>query len=478
MKRLKALGVVTICIISCLVARLFYVSVIDGKSLAKQAVSQRTQKVSFDSPRGIIYDRNMIKITNAKMELIYDGETPYYVDKRNDGLLSHVIGYISPDGNGCGIEGAFDYALSSDGKDSFSYLKDINNNKVSSGYAVDSDKSYKGISLTIDYHIQKITEEAMDKYNVSGAAVMVECESGEIVAMASRPNFDRKNLSAYLGGTQGELVNKAICAYNPGSVFKTVVAAAYLEEVADEARRFSCGGKTTVDGVEFVCHKQDGHGEQDFVLAFANSCNCAFYETGTQLGAETIYKYSSAFGIGDEVMKINKIVESKGYVPKKTASKAEIANVSIGQGDVMVTPLQVADIFCTICNGGVRKQISLIKGIVDETGARQSVAPSDMGRVISETTARRMQDAMRAVVEYGTGQAAQIEGYGAGGKTGSAETGWEKDGEIMQQGWFAGFFPADSPKYVLVVLAENGKSGSESACPVFKEIGENVCKIR
>jgi len=96
--------------------------------------------------------------------------------------------------------------------------------------------------------------------------------------------------------------------------------------------------------------------------------------------------------------------------------------------------------------------------------------------VISETTARRLLDMMNTAVLEGTGHRAQVDIYGAGGKTGSAETGWEKNGKLMQQGWFAGYFPAENPKYVCVVIAEGGNSGGDSACPVFKMIADNMCK--
>lgn len=477
MKRVKIVFSLFLAAAVLLTSRLFYIGVIKNKSLAEQAVAQRTQSISFESPRGIIYDKNMVRITNAQMQLVCSGDTPYYIDEKSGGFLSHVIGYISPDGKGSGIEGAFDYVLAPDGKSKISYLKDINNNRTSEGYAVDTKKSYKGIALTIDSHIQKITEDAMDKFGINGAAVVVDCESGGIAAMASRPTFDRTNLASYLNGTDGELVNKAICAYNPGSVFKIVVAAAALENSIGENGRYFCDGTAEIDGTEFACHNEEGHGEQDLCLAFANSCNCAFYKIGSEVGAEQIYKYASAFGIGSEVLRINGIYENTGFVPKAASSAAELANISIGQGDVMLTPLQAADMLCTICNGGVRRQIALIKGIVDENGECREVASSETGRIIGESTARKLTEMMKAAVESGTGTAAQLEKCSAGGKTGSAETGWIKNGNLMQQGWFAGFFPSDNPKYVCVVIAENGKSGSSSACPVFKEIGDKICKI-
>lgn len=442
------------------------------------AVAQRTEKIKFTSPRGIIYDRNMIKLADSEMKVVINDGKPYYVDKRTNGMLNHVIGYISGDGSGCGIEGAFDYVLSSGETSSVSYLKDINNNKKSEGYSLEVEKNYGGVCLTIDYHIQKITEEAMDKFKINGGAVVVDVDSGEIVAMASRPDFDRHNLAEYLDGEDGELVNKCIAKYNPGSVFKTIVAAAALENSVGEETVYECKGRVEIDGREYVCHKKEGHGLVTVDEAFALSCNCAFYQMGLKLGMDRIYSCATSFGIGREVLNINGIAEARGYVPRVAFSDGEVANASIGQGDVMATPLQIADIMCTVCNGGVRKQLTLIKGLADSNGICNQVGAADIGAVVSRGTARRLMDMMVLAVESGTGNTAQIGGFGAGGKTGSAETGWQKNGELMQQGWFAGFFPAGNPRYVCVVIAENGKSGSDSACPVFREIGERVCELR
>ncbi len=475
MKRLKSVFISFGIVATLLVARIFYISVIQNEQLTKSVVAQRTSKVSFKSPRGIIYDRNMIKITDAQMRLVVKDGNPYYIGDRTSNILSHVIGYISGDGKGSGIEGAFNYVLASDDNSSISYLKDINNNKVSQGYAINMDNSYKGVSLTIDYHIQKIVEEAMDSLLIKGAAIVTDCKSGEILAMASRPDYDVNNLADYLDGTDGELLNKGILQYNPGSVFKIIVATAFLENCYNDEMEYVCTGKTEIDGIEFVCHKEDGHGIQSIEQAFANSCNCAFYNIGKIVGIEEIHKYSYDFGIGSEVLKINGIYEYSGYVPQRAYSLADLANISIGQGDVMVTPLQIADILCTICNGGIRNQLSLVRGIVDDDGICSETKSGVVGRVISETTSRRLINMMNTAVSGGTGINAQVEYYGAGGKTGSAETGWKKDGKLMQQGWFAGYFPAKNPKYACVVIAENGNSGSDSACPVFRLIAESMC---
>jgi len=133
--------------------------------------------------------------------------------------------------------------------------------------------------------------------------------------------------------------------------------------------------------------------------------------------------------------------------------------------------------FCTIANGGIRKSLTLTDGIVDQNGNYTQTKTKGTKRVISAQTAAALRKMLRTAVKEGTGTNAQIEGWGAAGKTGSAQSGWEKDGELMTHGWFGGYFPEENPKYVCVVLAENGKSGAASAAPVFREIGEGIKKL-
>ncbi|MBR0278179.1 MAG: penicillin-binding protein 2 [Clostridia bacterium] len=474
MKRLKIFVIFMIFAAMALTFRLAYICIVKKEDYSQKAVGQRVERLKYSGIKGVIYDRNMISITDYNNITVKDGKLFFQGNKTNN-LLSHVIGYVSDDGKGSGIIGAFADALSN-GEKAVSCLKGPDG-KVPDGYLYQRDSRYSGISLTIDYHMQKIAENAMDKYGIKGAAVVADCKTGEILAMASRPNFDKNNIAKYLNGTEGELVNKAISAYNPGSVFKIAVAAAALETSLNEERTYSCSGETEIDGRAFACHKEDGHGTLNVKEAFANSCNSAFYSIGIETGADMICKYARLFGFGKEVLKINGICEDEGVIPSGDYTDAQTANISIGQGDVMVTPLQVADMMCTICNGGIRNQMKIIRGFVDADGKCRPTDPVQTGRVISKSTADKIISMMIEAVKSGTGIEAQIEKYGAGGKTGSAETGWEKDGELMTQGWFAGFFPAEEPKYVCVVVAENGKSGSKSACPVFRQIGEDICNI-
>lgn len=523
--RIKSLGYTFLCFVLLLAIRIGYIAICEGESLSKEATAQRTQKVPIKTVRGIIYDRNMIAITegqnrlrvavmpqecdnidlvsrllgepinqkgiqifnlnttNEKQSELFNmpGVMLFSVSERynNMGLLSHIIGYTSDNG-GFGIERAFEKQLVASETDTISTINNAQSKAISGlGYKKTDSKTYKGVKLSIDYHIQKITEDAMDNASIRGAAVVVDTQSGDIVAMASRPNFKQDELANYLNSTDGELVNRAIAPYDVGSVFKVLMSAAALEEgIFTDNSPFTCNGKFDVSGREFVCNRLTGHGNLSLAQGLAFSCNIVFYQVGLKLGIKRISDYAKSFGFGEKVLNIDGLGEMSGNIPSNlNATPQDIANISIGQGTVQVTPLQVADMLCTVANDGVRKQLTLVKGIVDDSGISHDTKPVTIGRVISTDTARTLKDMLIGAVNFGTGKNAKISDWGAGGKTGSAETGWEKDGETMTHGWFAGFFPAEKPKYVCVVLAENGKQGGTSAAPVFKEIGEKIKDI-
>ena len=523
--RIKQFGIFTVVVLLLLCVRLGYLSAIKGEALSKQAVLQRTDSIPIKTARGIIYDRQMRAITEGRCRLhaaviVQECVNPDEVSRligqkitkddieifplqavteqqarlvkmrgvmlfnvseryNQDGLLSHVIGYKSDDG-GFGIEYAFDKELTIEQSDSISMIKNANSKMMTGlGYNRTSKKNYNGIRLSIDYHVQAIVEKALDNNMENGAAVVVEVETGDILAMASRPNFLQSQLAKYLTSSRGELINRAVSEYDLGSVFKVVLAAAALEEgIYNPQSQFRCGGALDVSGREFVCNNKDGHGVLSLELGLAHSCNVVFYKIGQDLGINKINEYAKKLGFDQKILNIEGFGEKKGYIPSDIENMPqEIANISIGQGKIKVTPLQVADMFCTIANGGIRKSLTLTDGIVDQNGNYTQTKTKGTKRVISAQTAAALRKMLRTAVKEGTGTNAQIEGWGAAGKTGSAQSGWEKDGELMTHGRFGGYFPEENPKYVCVVLAENGKSGAASAAPVFREIGEGIKKL-
>ncbi|NMA66612.1 MAG: stage V sporulation protein D, partial [Clostridiaceae bacterium] len=311
--------------------------------------------------------------------------------------------------------------------------------------------------------------------------VLIDILTGNILAISSRPNFDPSNINPYLNDANQPLFNRALGAYTPGSIFKIVTAAAALESGVSPDLVFECPGYVDFDGTRINCwnHERGGHGFINMVQAFAQSCNSYFIKLGLEIGRDTILDMANKFGFG-HLTGLNRqnINEPSGMVPSTIgpAHPAETGNISIGQGPLLVSPVQAANMTAAIANGGILNQVSLVDSIVNDEGDKiRNIKNSGWSRVISKETAAALQGMMLLTVQAGTGNMANVRGYGgSAGKTGSAETGWKIDDREILHAWFSGYFPVDTPKYSLCVFIEDGKSGSSSAAPVFAEIAAKL----
>lgn len=443
------------------------ITFLKGNQYANMAAEQRTGK--SDSQRGCITDRNMIPFT---------GFSNRYSERS---LAPHIIGYTDSSGTGIsGIEKAMEDALAAP-LESDVILKDATGNDISAFKANGvQTKDMNYVKLTLDYHIQKIAENVLDDAGIIGAVVVLDVETFDILAMASRPDFNQNSVEDYISSDGTELLNRATSPYNAGSIFKIVTAAAALEEgISDADTIHLCNGNMIVDTVIFPCHHLQGHGFLNTEEAFALSCNCTFYNLGINLGSDTLCRYADKFGMGKQVID-GYIPESEGNIPDDPVlSASEAANLSIGQGEIMITPLQAARLAAIIASGGMAKDVNLIEGIADISGNMiKHMRRTSSERVISKNTAEKIGDMMLKVTESGTGTNAKSDYISIAGKTGSAETGWQTENDYMVQGWFVGYFPYDNPKYALAVMTENGRQGNASCGPVFKEIAERIVEMR
>lgn len=461
-KHAKTLAVIYLISSVVLIGAILNTSFFKREKYTNLAVSQRTEE---KIERCIITDRNLIPLTGDIAS-----------DKR---LACHLIGYADSSGVGvCGVEKALDEEIRYLGSKNERFLKDARGNAISSFKSSENQgdsKSY--VKLTIDYHIQQITENALDKYGITGAVVILDAENFDVISMASRPNFDSDNIETYVDSSGTELLNRAVSQYNAGSIFKIVTMAGALENGICP-KSFLCTGSMTFDSLDFPCHTQKGHGHLLPDEAFALSCNCSFYQLGTLMGSDEICRFAQKFGLGESVLG-GVIPENTGNIPAFLANtESEEANLSIGQGEIMITPLQGAKLACIIASGGISKNVNIIDGIVSQNGnMKKEMKSVDSKRVISESTAKAIGDMMRKSVESGTGTNAKSQYVAIAGKTGSAETGWKLSGNLMVQGWFIGYFPYENPKYAIAVMVENGRGGNIACAPIFREIAEEVTLI-
>jgi len=398
-----------------------------------------------------------------------------------DALARHLVGYVGPDGLGlAGLEKEFDHYLYRGWAPAVAALVDGRGKLISTrGYRLLPGgplEETKDLVLTIDAKIQKVVEEVLDENGVSrGAVVVLAVKTGEILALASRPNFDQNEVARFLSEEKtAPLLNRAVEAFQPGSLFKLVLLAAGLEERQLDLRSsFYCPGFIDIGNRRFRCYQSEGHGSISLREALAQSCNVTFIQVGRKLGGTTILRYARRFGFGQKAT-TDLGYENVGLLPEPTGlDPAELANLSLGQGQLLVTPLQVAQFTQAVANDGVLISPHVIREVRTRRGLaifRPQVPPGR--RVMSPQTAARIREAMLAVTEEGTGQLAWLPEGGSAGKTGSAETG--RSG--LSHAWFTGYAPAGRPQYVVTVLVEEGGAGGTRAAPLFRQILEGIGK--
>ncbi len=274
--------------------------------------------------------------------------------------------------------------------------------------------------------------------------------------------------------------NKAISdAYEPGSTFKIITAAAALEEgVVDLNTPFVCTGSKQIGQYKIGCHKAGGHGAQNFFEGVLHSCNPVFMETGMKLGSDKFMEYFSAFGLTQKTG-IELIGESGSiYYKDKTLSDTDLATSSFGQG-FNVTPIQMITAVSAVVNGGNLMKPQIVKEIRNDTGIIKSYQPEIINKVISEETSKTMRETLEQVVsgEEGTGRNAYIKGYRIGGKTGTSEKGDRSD-KSKRIASFIGFAPANDPEIVCLVMLDepqvSNKFGGTIAAPLAGEIIEDT----
>ncbi|MBR0599490.1 peptidoglycan D,D-transpeptidase FtsI family protein [Sinanaerobacter chloroacetimidivorans] len=510
-----------------LVVRLTYIQIIDSEEFA--SVTARQQRITLEGAdsRGTIYDRNMAPLTGAVDDYIYiiekgkmdataakifqnigaerarNNSLRYYVYRSslfssdaayvlkrdydvfmiksarrygNDQLAVHLIGYINEkDGNGsCGIEKDFNDILSR--KNKVVYASADGKRMIIPGLGINCtvDSLDCGVVTTLDAKIQKKAEDILNASGYSGSIIVLDSKTGDVLASASSPSFNPYNIEEYLDSANQEFVNKATQSqYPPGSIFKIIVAAAALEKgVVTPDTLFTCKGYEEINGIKIKCSTggEDGHGTITFRQAFAKSCNSTFIQIGMLTGGEEILKMAKDFGIGQKTLP--DISEEKfGILPGiDDVQGAGIGNLSIGQGRLLVTPIQAAKVTSIIASGGLDLGLGLVKGTIVD-GVRTDVEKSKPKRVISEETAETIKNLMVDTVDFGTANNLSKDlGVSIAGKTGSAEASYY--GEMVVHGWFTGFLPAYDPQYVITVFVESGGSGRSSAVPLFEQMAK------
>lgn len=435
-------------------------------------------------------------------------------------IYAHVLGYVGPVSDKdkkdnplymvpgfkigkSGLERYFDYKLQ--GKGGTIKLEVNAYGRVMNEIERNSGEEGQSLTLTLDARLQRAAYEAFGEE--SGAAVVLNVRTGEILALVSTPSFDPnlftngisyKHWNALLKNERTPLVNKAVSGqYSPGSTFKVVVALAALEAgVIDLNTRFNCSGGLDVGNIRFHCWRHSGHGSLNVVEALKHSCDIFFYETAMKLGIDKIHDMAVKLGMGN-VLEVGLDNEKAGIIPTKAWKKAsfctswtqgDAANSGIGQGYVLVTPLQLATMLARVVNGGYAVQPTFIKPTEKELS---KIKRLDISTKNIEIVKRGMFE-----VVNGTGGTAgrarfNINGAMMGGKTGTTQvrrismkersSGILRDEQLpwrlRNHALFIGFTPVDNPRYSVAVIVEHGSSGSGVAAPIASKILQEALQL-
>ena len=411
-----------------------------------------------------------------------DGLTVFRLPERYSGrgTANHVLGYVSGDEGVSGVEYAYDRLLrGSDGENSVTYSIDgFGRVLIGDGKKVRrSSADESGVVTTIDSEIQSICERCGSNIG-RGAIVVADVSSGDILSMASFPDYSPNCLDTALNDERCPLIDRCLYSYGVGSIFKLVTACEAIDE-GYGGYKYDCRGRIDVDGQNFNCHKLAGHGMQTMSRAMTNSCNTYFISLSRELDAAAFRETAYRLGFGKENYLCSGIIGSAGVLPTDRELKvpAELANFSFGQGKLTATPLQITQLCCAIANDGEMPALRIIRGLTIDGKSVAGEKFLQSSRAMDIRTAGLLRQMMISAVRDNPESKARSEIVAAGAKTSTAQTGrLDEKGEELCHAWITGFFPADKPRYAVTVLVEDGGYGNDSAAPVFRAIAENITR--
>ncbi len=450
-------------------------SAVDLKTIEK--IAEDKEKATADYKKGDPFAFVCTKKVEESAGLTFFEVPRRYGDEV---IAPHVIGYLSDGEGASGIEYAFDTMLRTGNiENSVTYSTDgFGHILIGEGKSViRSNKAETGVVLTLDSEIQKICEEAGENIE-KGVIIVSDVKNGEILGLASFPDYDVENIAASLENENSPMINRAFYSYSVGSIFKLVTACEGINE-GFGGYVDNCTGSYEISEQKFACHKHEGHGSENMTEAMTNSCNPYFISLSRCLDVQAFRDLAFSLGFGREIHLCAGMISSAGVLP--TANEllvpAELANFSFGQGKLTATPLQINQMTCAIANGGELIMMRLVKGITVDGETVGNEKLPQKSRAISSDTAKEIRELMTAAVRKSENSNADAIYTQTAAKTSTAQTGrFDEKGEEYCHGWVTGFFPASSPRYAITVLVEDGGYGNDTAAPIFREIVDTMCK--
>ena len=442
-----------------LIGRIVYILVAESDSLRSNINNTKADSNSENVIRGdIITGEGTLLATTLLDE--YGNQTRSYPF---DNVFAHVIGYASNGKSGLEAEENYDLLTSH-----ASLLKQIQAGE--NGEKIQGDR----LVVSLNPKLQQAAYYALGSYR--GAVVVMEPDSGRILALVSKPDFNPNTIGSEWETLSADtasspLLNRATQGlYPPGSTFKMITSLAYLRAHPKDYAQFSwnCQGALTQGDVTITCYGDQMHGQEDLASAFANSCNTAFAQIGLDLDNTELRKTAEDFLFNRSLP--TRLPSSQSvFSLKKDSSAGEQMTTAIGQGDTLVSPLHMALITSTIANGGVMMKPSLVDRIETSDGTLvKEFDPEIFRKIMTPEEASILTEYMTGTVTGGTAAALSGNGYTVAGKTGSAE--YETGETTGTHSWFCGFAETGEPHIAIAVIAEDGGTGSSTAVPIAKQI--------
>ncbi|MEU2347703.1 penicillin-binding protein 2 [Modestobacter sp. NPDC049651] len=468
----RKVAIAAMVLFALLILNVNYIQVVRANALRKDEGNTRQLYQEYDRERGsITVAGNPIAASQAT-----DGALKYLRTYPDGPTYAPVTGWYSLVSGTTGLEQVENDVLSgSDPRLTFRRLADLFTGRDPAG---------GNVELTLDPNVQKTAMDGLLALDgMTGAVVALDPETGAVLGLASAPTFDPNQLSSHEPAkireyrkslTNQQLLNHAIDdRYSPGSVFKVVVSAAalstgdYTAQTAVPAPDLYTPPGTSKGIQNYNGETCNGGGDQPLLEALEMSCNTAFAQLGVTLGEDKVRDMAEAFGIDDEKSEIPLEVNGStlGDIPDQPA----LAQSSIGQRDVQLTPLQAAMIAATVANKGTQMKPYLVKSIqAPDLTTIDQTDPEELGNPISEQVAAQLDDMMTAVVTgpRGTGKKAAIPGVKVAGKTGTAQT----DPDAKDNSWFVGYADKDGRKIAVAVFIKGGGTGGDKSAPLAKQV--------
>ncbi len=410
--------------------------------------------------QGDILDRNNVVLATTS-----DGKRVYQADEKSRRAVVHLLG----DNQG----------YVSNGVESFqaSYLLGFHTSLAERIVQATRGETRRGdnVTLTVDSKLCTAIANAFSSgaktAGKSGAAVVINYKTGEVMALVSLPTFDPHKASEISEDDPLKpFWNRATqSVFPPGSTFKIITMTSALQNLENiQSQTLNCTGNLQVLDQIIHDYNQARHGDLSLKEAFTVSCNNIFASLALKLGDERLRKTAESFGFNDNFLFRDLVVENSTY-PTTGRNQVEVAWSGVGQSHVAATPLHMCMVAAAVANNGVMMEPRLIQSIVSSNGvARTSYSSKVYRKSLTESLAATLQESMRAVVTSGTGSGAAVEGLKICGKTGSAES--AQNGVDVTHAWFVGFIDNDDLPYAVSVVVEAGGGGGEVASPIARQI--------